>query len=220
VAPVTDRNLNKGRAGYDRHQTFITSATYDLPIGRGRHFVNHNHVLDFLIGGYNLAWVQTFVTGNPMSFSYIDNPNNQVPTSIGNWVPNLACNGISMKEFGLGNAIGGNRFNQALENPVLNVNCFTPPAAFTPGNAGRNIVTGPGIIYSQASASKNFRFRERWNLQFRFDMQNPFHNYGFNNPSSQLDFKNPQLFGKITADQTTASFDGEPLMNFVLRLSW
>jgi hypothetical protein len=28
------------------------------------------------------------------------------------------------------------------------------------------------------------------------------------------------LFGKITGDQTTASFDGEPLMNFVLKLSW
>ena len=59
-------------------------------------------------------------------------------------------------------------------------------------------MTGPGIIYSQASASKNFRFKERWNLQFRFDFQNPFHNYGFSNPSNQVDFKNPQLFGKIT----------------------
>jgi hypothetical protein len=220
VAPTTDRELNKGRAGYDRHQVFVTSATYNLPIGKGRHFLNHSRVLDFLIGGYNIAWVQTFMTGNPMSFSFTDNPNNEFPTSIGNWVPNLACSDITMKEFGLGKAIGGNRFNQSLENPLLKVNCFTAPAAFTPGNAGRNIVTGPGIIYSQASASKNFKIRERWNLQFRFDMQNPFHNYGFANPSTQVDFLNPQLFGKITGDQTTASFAGEPLMNFVLKLSW
>ena len=220
VAPITDRNLNKARAGYDRHQSFITSATYDLPVGKGRHFVNKSRVLDFLIGGYNIAWVQTFVTGNPMSFSYTDNSNNEYPTSIGNWVPNLTCTDITMKEFGLGHAIGTNRFNQSLENPVLNVNCFAAPAAFTPGNAGRNIVSGPGIIYSQASASKNFKFKERWNLLFRFDFQNPFHNYGFSNPSTQVDFKNPQLFGKITGDQTTASFDGEPLMNFVLRLTW
>ncbi|MGA2114481.1 MAG: TonB-dependent receptor [Bryobacteraceae bacterium] len=220
VAPTTDRELNKGRAGYDRHQVFVTSATYNLPIGKGRHFLNHSRVLDFLIGGYNIAWVQTFMTGNPMSFSFTDNPNNEFPTSIGNWVPNLACSDITMKEFGLGKAIGGNRFNQSLENPLLKVSCFTAPAAFTPGNAGRNIVTGPGIIYSQASASKNFKFKERWNLQFRFDMQNPFHNYGFANPSTQVDFLNPQLFGKITGDQTTASFAGEPLMNFVLKLSW
>jgi hypothetical protein len=220
VAPVTDRNLSKGRAGYDRHQVFVTSATYELPIGKGRRFMNQNRVLNVLIGGYNIAWVQSFMTGNPMSFSFTDSPNNEYPSSIGNQVPNLACNDITMKEFGLGKAIGGNRFNQSLENPVLNVSCFTDPAPFTPGNAGRNIVTGPGIIYSQASASKVFRFNERWKLQFRFDMQNPFHNYGFANPTTQVDFLNPQLFGKITSDQTTASFDGEPLMNFVLKLSF
>ncbi|MFZ0594833.1 MAG: hypothetical protein WAM39_30520, partial [Bryobacteraceae bacterium] len=85
---------------------------------------------------------------------------------------------------------------------------------------GRNIVTGPGILYSQFSAKKNFRLTERLNLQFRFDFQNPFHNYGFNNPSNTLDYKNPQLFGKITGDQTTASFDGQPLMNLMLKLSF
>ena len=95
-----------------------------------------------------------------------------------------------------------------------------PPPAFTVGNAGRNIVTGPGIAYSQISAQKNFPFKERWNLQFRFDFQNPFHNWGFNNPTNTVDFKNPQLFGKITGDQTTASFAGEPLMNLMLRLTW
>ena len=31
------------------------------------------------------------------------------------------------------------------------------------------------------------------NLQLRCDFQNPFHNWGFNNPTNQVDFKNPQL---------------------------
>jgi hypothetical protein len=220
VAPLMNRNLNKGRAGYDRNHVFVTNATYDLPLGKGRRFVNHNRVLDWLIGGYEIAWVQSIESGNPMSFSFTNSPYNYFPTSFGNWVPNLTCNGISMQQFGLGSLIGGNRFNQALENPVLPVSCFAAPPAFTVGNAGRNIVTGPGIFYSQASASKNFKFRERWNLQLRFDFQNPFHNWGFNQPSNQVDFKNPQLFGKITGDQTTASFAGQPLMNLMLRLSW
>lgn len=222
VAPLSDRNLNKGRAGFDRHHEFITSATYELPVGKGRHFLNHNRVLDFMIGGYNLAWIQTFMTGNPLSFSFTNSPYNEYPTSIGNWVPNLVCNHISEPEFGLGSIIdsGGNRFNPAQSGAVLNVSCFAAPGAFTPGNAGRNIVTGPGIIYSQASASKNFAFKERYSVQFRFDFQNPFHNWGFSNPSTQVDFKNPQLFGKISGDQTTASFDGEPLMNLTLKFSW
>jgi hypothetical protein len=220
VSPISNRNLNKGRAGYDRKHVFVANVVYELPVGKGRHFLNHNRVLDFLVGGYELAWVQSVETGNPFGFSYTNSPNNYYPSSIGNYVPNLTCNDISMPGYGLGSKIGGARFNQALENPVLNVNCFAPPAAFTVGNAGRNIVTGPGLIYSQASAKKNFTFKERWNLQLRFDFQNPFHNWGFNNPSNQVDFKNPQLFGKITGDQTTASFAGQPLMNLMLRLSW
>ena len=218
VAPVENRNLNKGRAGYDRHHVFVTSATFELPVGTGRKFLNHNKLLDLLVGGYNIAWIQSFESGNPFGFSFANSGNNYF--SVGNQVPNLNCSNISMPEFGLGKLIGGNRFNQALENAFIPVSCFSAPAPFTPGNAGRNIVTGPGIIYSQASASKNFRISERVRLQFRFDFQNPFHNYGFNNPSNQVDFKNPQLFGKITGDQTTASFTGQPLMNLMLRLSF
>ena len=220
VAPVENRNLNKARATYDRTHVFVTSATYELPVGKGRRFLNNNKYLNFLVGGYDLAWIQTFESGNPFGFTVANSPNNYYTSAIGNQVPNLTCNHISMPQFGLGNLIGGNRFNQALENPVLPVSCFAAPAPFTPGNAGRNIVTGPGVMYSQASAKKNFPITERVNLQFRFDFQNPFHNYGFNNPSNQLDLKNPQLFGKITGDQTTASFAGQPLMNFMLRLNF
>jgi len=220
VAPVENRNLNKGRAGFDRTHVFVTSATYELPLGKGRHFLHANKYLDYLVGGYDLAWIQSFESGNPFGFSLANSPYNYFPSAVGNQVPNLTCNGISMQGFGLGKLIGGNRFNQAAENAVLPVNCFAAPAAFTPGNAGRNIVTGPGIMYTQFSAKKNFPITERVNLQFRFDFQNPFHNYGFNNPSNTFDVKNPQLFGKITGDQTTASFDGQPLMNLMLRLSF
>ena len=220
VAPIQDRNLNKGRAGYDRAHVIIANFTYELPVGKGRHFLNKSRVGDLVLGGWELAWVQTFETGNPIGFSFTNSPNNYFPGSIGNYVPNLTCNGISMPGFGLGSLIGGARFNQALENPVLPVNCFAAPAAFTIGNAGRNIVTGPGLVYTQASVKKNFPFKEHWNMQVRFDFQNPFHNWGFNAPSNQVDFKNPQLFGKITGDQTTASFGGQPLMNLMLRLSW
>ena len=220
VAPVENRNLAKGRAGYDRSHVFVTSATYELPVGKGRHWVNNNKILDWVVGGYELAWIQSFMSGNPFGFGFSNSPNNYYPSSVGNQVPNLTCDHISMQAFGLGNLIGGARFNQALENPVLPVSCFSAPAAFTPGNAGRNIVTGPGIMYSQISAKKNFKINERWNAQLRFDFQNPFHNYGFNNPSNTVDFKNPQLFGKITGDQTTASFTGQPLMNLMLKLSW
>ncbi len=237
VAPVTDRNLNKGRAGYDMRHRFVTSLSYELPIGKGRQFVNNRRWLDFLIGGYDVSWIQTIDSGNPFGFSFANSPNNYYPTNIGTRVPNLVAT-PTMPQFGLGNDIGPSRFNQSAEYglvsaaggsaasysncapPTCNISAFAPPPAFTPGNAGRNILTGPGSIYSMMSAKKNFRVTERVNLQFRFDFQNPFHNFGFSPPSGSVDFKNPQLFGKITSDVATASLNGEPLMNIMLRLTW
>jgi len=104
----------------------VANATYELPIGKGRHFLNHHRVLDYLIGGYDLAWVQTIETGNPFGFSFTNSSNLYFPSSIGNYVPNLLCNGISMPQFGLDKIIdsGGNRFNQAVEGGVLNASCF------------------------------------------------------------------------------------------------
>jgi hypothetical protein len=219
VAPVSNRNLAKGRAGYDMRHRFVTSAVYELPVGKGRHFMNHGGFRDWILGGYDLSWIQTVATGNPFGFTFANSPNNYYPTNIGTRVPDLVAT-PTMPQFGLGNLIGPNRFNQSLENAVINIADFAPPAAFTPGNAGRNILTGPASYYSQMSAKKNFRFRERWNLQVRFDFQNPFHNFGFSAPTNTVDFKNPQLFGKITSDVATASLNGEPLMNLMLRLSW
>jgi hypothetical protein len=231
VAPVSGRNLAKGRAGYDMRHRFVTTANYELPVGKGRRFMNRGGVLDWIAGGFEISWIQTVATGNPFGFTFANSPYNYYPTNIGARYPNLVAT-PTMPQFGLGNLIGTNRFNQSLENALIvspgqqsgsstsNISAFAPPPPFTPGNAGRNILTGPAAYFSQFSAKKSFKFRERWNLQLRFDFQNPFHNYAFSAPSSTVDFKNPQLFGKITGETATANIQGEPLMNLSLRLSW
>jgi hypothetical protein len=222
VAPVTNRNLNKGLAGFNQKHRLVASAIYEIPVGKGRHFMNKGGFMDWLVGGYELSWIQTVETGNPFTVLFTNSPNNYFETvqgSVGNLVPDLV-GAPSMPGFGLGKLIGGNRFNQTLENAVLSPNFFAAPAAFTVGNAGRNIITGPASYYSQFSAKKNFKLSERFNLQLRYDFQNPFHNYAFSAPSNTLDFKNPNLFGKITSDVATANLNGEPLMNLMLKLSW
>ena len=219
VEPVTNRNLNKGRAGFDMRHRFVASFTYEIPIGKGRKFMNRGGVLNMIAGGYELAWIQTAESGNPVGFTFVNSPNNYYPTSNGIWAPNLVGT-PTMPQFGLAQKIGTNRFNQALSGAVVDINNFAAPPSFTPGNAGRNIMTGPGAFYSMFSAKKNFRITERFNLQLRYDFQNPFHNYAFSPPSTAVDFKNPNLFGKITSDVATANIQGEPLMNFQLRLSW
>ena len=219
VEPLTNRNLNKGRAGYDMNHRFVGSFTYELPFGKGRRFMDRGGILNAIFGGYELAWIQTAETGNPISFKYTNNPNNQFPTAWGNWVPNVVSK-PTMPQVGIGPLIGGDRFNQKNEGQLISPDYFAAPPAFTPGNAGRNIVTGPAAYYSQFSAKKNWPIKERLNFQLRFDFQNPFHNFAFAAPNTTLDFKNPRIFGTITGETATANIQGEPLMNLMLRLSF
>ena len=118
-----------------------------------------------IFGGYDLSWIQTVDTGNPFGFTFANSPYNYYPTNIGTRVPNLVAT-PTMSQFGLGYDIGPNRFNQSGEYalvgasggsaasyagcaiPTCNISAFAPPPAFTPGNAGRNILTGPGSYYS------------------------------------------------------------------------
>ena len=159
VAPIQNRNLNKGRAGYDRTHVIVANFTYELPVGKGRHFLNKSRALDLLLGGYELAWIQTYETGNPIGFSFTNSPYNYYPTSIGNRVPDLTCSGISMPGFGLGSLIGGARFNQALENPVLPVNCFAAPARVYPRQCRtqHRDRTGTGVL--AGIAQEEFRLQ-------------------------------------------------------------
>ena len=220
VAPVENRRLNKARAGFDQTQRFVTSVDYQLPFGANRRFLNRKGILNALVSGFALSWVQTIATGSPMSFGFSNSPNNYYSTAIGNWAPNRVCNPLRGAEFGLGKIIGGNRFNQALEGAAVNVNCFAAPAAFTPGNAGRNIMNAPGAYFSNISARKTFKVHEKFNAQVRMDFQNAFHNFGFGNPSTALDFRNPNLFGKISSDATTTFLVGRPLMMATMQVSW
>ncbi len=57
-------------------------------------------------------------------------------------------------------------------------------------------------------------------MQVRWDFQNPFHNYNFNPPTRTVDFRNPRTFGKLEADQRTASLGGQALMNLTVQLTW
>jgi hypothetical protein len=56
------------------------------------------------------------------------------------------------------------------------------------------------MIWSLGSLAKNFKVRERFNLDVRFDVQKPFKRPGFVNPSAVMNFAAPGTFGKPTVD--------------------
>jgi Carboxypeptidase regulatory-like domain len=74
-------------------------------------------------------------------------------------------------------------------------NSFGAPAPNTFGNAGRNILIGPGTFNIDFSAHKLFTLTERMNLQFRAEFFNVLNHTQFNNPDTVL---SDSTFGRIT----------------------
>jgi hypothetical protein len=217
VAPIQNRSLEKARAGYDRAHRYSGHVTYELPVGKGRRFMNRGGVLDYVLGGYEIAWVQSLESGNPVTFDFANSPNNYYPTFAGSRRPNV--NGTPKVRDGWRD-VGPDRFNTNNANAVIEMSPFSYPEAFTPGNAGRNIVTGLPLVWSTASIKKNFQIAERFNFQVRLDYNNILKTFNFDPPTRQVDYKNPKAFGKISSDQRTANWGGMPIMNLQVSLRW
>ena len=77
----------------------------------------------------------------------------------------------------------------------FNIADFRVPDRFTIGNAGRNILRGPGIANVDLSIFKNFAFTERMYLQFRAEAFNAFNHTQFGNPNANIEL--PTQGGRI-----------------------
>jgi hypothetical protein len=210
-----NRALEKGRAGYDLTNRSVTYATYALPIGKSRKFLNHGGVLDYVFGGWNVTWVQTFQTGLPVTFTMAGSPYNYLP---GNGVVRPDQIGSNSQVI-VPNWTIGDRFNTKIENPIWNANAFAYPAAFTLGTLGRNTINGPHLVWSQASASKQIHVKELATLELRYDINNIFKNPNFTNPSSTVNLTSPGLFGKLTGTQGGwCCLGGQFVATFVAKL--
>ncbi len=218
VAPIQNRNLEKGRAGYDRTHRFILTANYELPIGKGKKWMSSGGLKDKLFGGWELSTIQTMETGNPLNFSFANSPSNYWPGFAGARRPNLV--GTPDYDFSKWNNGGPDRFVLNNRPAVIDQSAFAYPDAYSIGNAGRNILTGPSMAWAQISMQKNFSFKEKYRAQVRWDMQNAFKTFNFTGPTTTVDFRNPATFGKLQDDPRTASLGGQALMNLTVMIQF
>ena len=69
------------------------------------------------------------------------------------------------------------------------------PTSYAYGNAGRNLLYGPGAATVNFSLFKNFPIHERLKFQFRFETFALFNHTNFSNPASTFGVA---TFGNIT----------------------
>jgi hypothetical protein len=74
------------------------------------------------------------------------------------------------------------------------------PAAATFGNAGRNILVGPGLTNVDLSVFKSFRVVADHRLQFRLEVFNLLNHVNFGQPNATIDA--PLTVGRISTTAT------------------
>ena len=82
---------------------------------------------------------------------------------------------------------------------------FTAPPAYVYGNAGRNILVGPGTTNLDFNLSKNFYFRERYRLQCRAEAFNLTNTPPFGLPNTNVLVAGA---GQITSAQAARILQG------------
>jgi hypothetical protein len=157
--------LDYGPADFDRTQVFTLAHTLELPFGRGRHFMsNARGFVDAVLGGWNFRGITSFYTG--LAFSPSLSNSGALNTSTANTGLN---SDMSTRPNIVGNPTGGISQNR---NSWFNPSAYAAPGVFLFGTSARNSLRGPNLLEADWSLSKEFRFVERYRLEFRWEVFN------------------------------------------------
>ena len=154
---VYDPQYNRGPADYDIKHTFSSSWIYELPWARNA-----------LYGGWQVTGILLLRGGLPLTVTQSQGVQS---TGTGNR-PNRVCDG-------------------RVSNPTIDrwfdTSCFVqvPDVTGTYGDAGRNIIRGPGSFNIDASLIKNTRIG-RYQTELRIEAFNLLNHPQFANPNTQI----------------------------------
>jgi hypothetical protein len=113
-------------------------------------------------------------------------------------------------------------FPFSAQKRYLNINGFAYPASFTIGTLGRNTLQGPGLVWGQASLSKEWPIRERLRFNLLFDVNNVYKYHDFFPPNSVYNATDPSSFGTLSSTRGSFSDVGTGRWHgiMVFRLMW
>ncbi len=181
-----DLAAERGRSMFDARQRLVFSYQWSLP------FWNHPQTwYQHVLGNWQVNGIATLMSGTP--FTVFDSND----TSLQGSAPEIT--GFSANR---PNLVGNPNSGPHTVQEWFNVNAFQQ-VVFDPnspvqqfGNAGRNIVQGPGFANWDFSAFKNIRLTESKEFQFRAEFFNLLNHPNFRLPNS--DISNKATFGAIT----------------------
>ena len=192
---VYNHRLEKSINGGDFPQQVIGQYVYDLPVGKGKKFLNNNRALNYILGGWELSGVHTYQSGTPVALV----TEHALPTMSSGALtaavlrPNINP-GVPQK----GQGCSG--FNPA-SSLALNPKAFSDPAPWTFGDAGpyQPNVRSCGLLDENFSLNKYIPlYKERARMQIGANAFNLFNRHPWNGPNGDID---SSAFGTINGTQ-------------------
>ena len=188
-----DLHRDWGPSALDITNQSSISAGYEMPFGRGKHWLRDaGGLADKLASGWQLNAISTLMSGFPFT-------------------PQVGSN-----RSGDGDTRNPDRpsVNPAFSGPVLlqkptqwfNPNAYVLPTAGTFGNLGRGTLRGPGLADLDLSLFKKTAISERASLQFRAEFFNVLNHANFGTPNAVV-FSGATYSGSaglVTATATTS----------------
>ena len=172
----------------DVHHRVVGTATYDLPLGRGKRFAgNIPGWANQVIGGWELTALVDVYSGFPLSMGVSGT------TAFAGTRP-VYIGGTPQTGGGYHNRLGGTGETQGYLNP----NAFRLPMSFELGNVPRSwaAIRGPINFDDNASVIKQFPIHNQVGLEFRAEAFNLLNKVNFGLPNATL---NSSTFGQITS---------------------
>ncbi len=173
-------NLGRDRADSDYVQRHVVklNAIYELPFGRRKPLLSALPAwADLAVGGWRLSGIWQYTTGRYFtpSFTTTGGLVNNRPDLLPGAQANLPRSERQPQRW----------FNPAAFAEVPPVEPGTGLPRF--GNAGRNILVGPGLNSVDLSLAKSFPvLREDWKLTFRLEAFNAFNHPNYDFPDSNI----------------------------------
>ena len=184
--PQDSNNLRaeRARSNFDTRQRFTLGYTYDIPLGP----LAEQAWVKRLLGGWQTNGIVVLQSGRPFSVALLPERDN-------------SNTGRSILGFGANdrpNLAGAAEISNPSSSRWFNTDAFALPAFGSFGNAGRNILEGPGLATWNVSLVKSIRASERASVQFRTEVFNLFNRTNLDQPDNFFD---SPTFGQVLSAQ-------------------
>jgi Carboxypeptidase regulatory-like domain/TonB dependent receptor-like, beta-barrel len=199
--------LNRGPSDHDIAHNFVISSTWDIPTSR-----SFTGVPKTLLSGWELGGIFTAHTGPPFSVS--------LRTDVaGTGTTRQRQSGGQKPNFNPLPGCSVNAVNPGNPSNYIKAECFSPPAAGTIGNLGRNTLRAPGLVEFDPSISKTWSLGgELAKLQFRAEAFNLFNHANFQIGKTTLFNGNKVISSALAIGPPTLTSARE--IQFGLKLTW